>query len=46
MGLETRRINTATDDDRHGTSPRDHIQWRIQDGVFGQMPPPPSRNCI
>ena len=25
MGLETRRIKAATDDDRHGTSPIDHI---------------------
>ena len=25
MGLETRRIKAATDDDRHGTSPIDHV---------------------
>ena len=25
MGLETRRTKAATDDDRHGTSPIDHI---------------------
>ena len=27
MGLETRRIKAATDDDRHGTSPIDHINF-------------------
>ena len=34
MGLETRRVKAATDDDRHGTSPKDHIidfvQYKFQ----------------
>ena len=31
MGLETRRTKAATDDDRHGTSPRDHIcDWILE----------------
>ena len=34
MGLETRRTKAATDDDRHGTSPIDHIinfvQYKFQ----------------
>ena len=30
MGLETRRTKAATDDDRHGTSPIDHIIKFVQ----------------
>ena len=30
MGLETRRIKAVTDDNRHGTSPIDHIVNFVQ----------------